>query len=210
MIAARSCRPLKVEPCPACGAPTGQNYGRCAICTAAIDRVWLADWNALLEAEGISAGSEDEILLAQLVFAEYDKHPWTTVDWAMTLLRCGTCGSELGGGPTDCTECHLAFGNAIASEQAALPPGAVTPNDHALHIGRWVLRHPHRISENVGKGWRFTMPELLAGAALPSPQQATELLHLVTEGRHEEVRRLWEEVQRHPHWPKGWPKPPQP
>jgi hypothetical protein len=46
--------------------------------------------------------------LAGVVFTGYDQYPWTAVDKAMTLIRCGSCASELGGGPKECPECETA------------------------------------------------------------------------------------------------------
>lgn len=196
-VAARRCpRPQQVAPCATCGAPSGSRYGQCPTCTLAIDRIWHADWNTLLEAEGILPGSEDEQLLARVVFAEYDQHPWTAVDWAMTLIRCTSCGCELGGGPLDCTECHLAFGYALESENAGYRRGEVNRNDHAFHVGRWVIRHPHRYTVSAVNGWRLSMPILLTGAEPPSTALAQSLKRLAQEGRHEEALHLWQEEER--------------
>ncbi|MDF2627697.1 MAG: hypothetical protein K0R39_1528 [Symbiobacteriaceae bacterium] len=159
-----------------------------------MERIWLADWAALLEAEGVAHGSADEKLLAKLVFGEAEQHPWTAVNVAMSMLTCTTCGAELAGGPTDCTECHMAFGVAMASEQAAGREGLVTMNEHALHIGRWVLRHPHRISANIVKGWQTSYPYILAGAEPPEAkavQHATRLWN--AKGDPSETIRIWEE-----------------
>ena len=160
-------RPSSVEPCPACGGFLGGGYPGCTTCYEAVERYWHADWAALLAAEGIAAGSDDERLLAEVIVAELDRHPWTLVDFAMTLVRCPECGAELGGGPTACATCALAFGNLWAP---GLEAGA-TRNEHALRVGRWVARHPHRYSANTVAGWRLSLPLLLTGA-LPTTGEA--------------------------------------
>src|SRR5512144_2849519 len=91
-------RPDKVQRCSTCGRPLIAGYADCPECHEALERIWLADWQALLEQEGVAAGTEDERLLAQVVLGEYGKHPWTVIDIAMSLLRCDECGRELGEG----------------------------------------------------------------------------------------------------------------
>jgi hypothetical protein len=187
-------RSYAILPCPACSEPVGRNYAQCPGCTEVVDRIWLADWAALLAAEGVAPGTEDEKLLARVVFAEAEQHPWTAVNVATSMLTCGTCGAELAGGPTDCTECHLAFGAAMASEQAAGRVGLVSMNEHALHIGRWVLRHRHRISPNIVKGWQLTYPYILAGAEPPAAKAVQHASRLWNErGDSGETIRIWEE-----------------
>lgn len=163
-------RPAAVEPCPECSAFLGRNYQRCATCYEAVERLWRADWAALLAAEGIAPGSGDERLLAEIVVAELERHPWTLVDFAMTFLRCPECGAELGGGPPACGTCALAFGNLWAP---GLEAGA-TMNEHALRVGRLVARHPHRHSANTVAGWRLSLPLLLTGA-LPTTAEAQRI-----------------------------------
>ena len=53
---------------------------------------------ALLAAEGIASGAEDETLLAQVVAADINAHPWTDVDVAHTRVSCPDCGAETGAG----------------------------------------------------------------------------------------------------------------
>jgi protein-arginine kinase activator protein McsA len=125
-----------VQPCPVCGEALGGGYAGCSTCHAAIESIWLADWQALLDQEGITPDSPDEEQLARVVLSEYEHHPWTVVDIAMSLLKCSLCGSELGERYSDCAECGMAFGSSILAEVGA------TANEHALHIGRWVLRYP--------------------------------------------------------------------
>lgn len=164
-------RPQHLEPCRQCGAPTGMTYPTCPGCYDAVERYWRADWAALLDAEGIIPGSDDELLLARVVVAELDRHPWTLVDVAMSLARCGSCGEELAGGPKECQECATAFGNLWAYDVEAQYDGTMTGNEHALRVGRWVLRYPHRQSANAVAGWRESVPLLLTGA-LPSTRWA--------------------------------------
>jgi hypothetical protein len=80
----------------------GLNYHDCPSCHQAIEGIWEADWKAFLAREQIVASSDDEILLAPLVIAELDEHPWTIVDMAMYRIRCEACQHELGGGPRTC------------------------------------------------------------------------------------------------------------
>jgi hypothetical protein len=171
-------RPQRVEPCPHCGAVLGFNYLDCPGCHHAIEEIWLADWNDLLAREQIGAGSEDELLLAQLVIAELDEHPWTVVDMAMCRVRCEECRHELGGGPPDCAACRFAFGNLWWHDIEAGRQGTMTMNEHALRVGRYVIRYPHRYSPAIARGWRMNMPRILLGwlpAGEDARHQATAL-----------------------------------
>jgi hypothetical protein len=170
-----------VQACAQCGEALGANYAACAACHAAIEDIWLADWGALLECEGIAAGTGEEKLLAQVVSGEFGRHPWTVMDVAMSLQRCEECGGELGEGYPECGTCGMAFGASIQSEYGA------TGNEHALHIGRWILRFPHRNSNNIVAAWRLSMPRLLTGW-LPSTDEAQRTMALIVAGRWDEVR----------------------
>jgi hypothetical protein len=156
-------RPKRVETCSHCKAVVGLNYRNCAQCYHAIESLWEADWSALLAHEQIAAGSDDEALLSQVVIAELDDHPWTIVDMAMRRIRCEECGQELGGGPTHCAACQFAFGNLWWHDIDAGRQGAMTMNEHALRVGRYVIRHPHRYSSAIAGGWRVNMPRILTG-----------------------------------------------
>ena len=184
-------RPTKVETCPQCAAAVGTHYPGCAGCLQLVERFWLADWQALLAQEGVAAGSENEALLAALVFEEMDRHPWTVVDIAMSLLRCPDCGEELGGGPLDCTACRLALGNTGYYDIVAGEQGQMTGNEHALRVGRRMLRHPHRYPETALYNWRLSFPRLLTGW-LPSTAQAQKMAAMTKAGRYAEVRQLME------------------
>jgi hypothetical protein len=136
--------------------------------------------------EQIDSNSDEERLAAQIALDEGERHLWTVLNIAMTLLQCGSCGSELGGGPEDCPECASAWGVSLWAEVVAGRQGLVTYNEHALHIGRMILRFPHRQSANIIKAWRLTTPRLLTGW-LPSTESAQHYMRLVKEGRMAEV-----------------------
>ncbi|HEX6287813.1 MAG TPA: hypothetical protein VFZ66_01410 [Herpetosiphonaceae bacterium] len=186
VAARRHPRPSAVLPCVDCGQPRGTNYPQCPSCYQAVEVFWLADWQALLDQEQIQPGSADELLLAQVVLVEFERQPWTVVDLAMSFVRCTACGCELGGGPHACSECAMAFGNALWSEVLAGRQGNVTTNEHALHIGRRVLRYPHRQSANATKGWRLTFPRVLTGW-LPTTPEAQRMAAYIKQGRIAEV-----------------------
>lgn len=178
-----------VQPCPACGEALGANYASCQKCHAAIEEIWLADWRALLLQEGIATGTPEEKELAQVVLAEFVRHPWTVMDIAMSLLRCSQCGGELGESYQDCAECGMAFGASLLAEFGA------TANEHALHIGRWVLRHHQRHSPNAVIAWRMSVPRLLTGW-LPATAGAQKIMALIKAGRKQEVEQLVQELDR--------------
>ena len=182
-------RPKTVQTCPQCGEALGANYATCAACHAAIEAIWLADWGALLEQEGIAAGTDEEKLLARTVTGEFGRHPWTVLDVAMALQRCEECGRELGEGYPECGACGMAFGASIQSEYGA------TGNEHALHIGRWILRFPHRNSKNIAAAWRLSVPRLLTGW-LPSTAEAQRVMALIVAGRWDEVEKGIRELDR--------------
>ena len=175
-------RPAAVAPCPACGDLLGRGYPRCPACHEAVEGLWLADWAALLAEEGVAPGGDDEAILARVIVAEGAQHPWTIADLALTRARCQTCGRELGGGPTSCAECALAFGNLWAPEHEA----GATMNEHALRVGRLVARHAHRYSAGLAAGWRLSLPLLLVGM-LPSTVEAQALKAWVDAGRGDEL-----------------------
>jgi hypothetical protein len=163
-------RPTTIAWCQTCGDFLGRGYRDCPTCHEVIEAIWRADWLALLEVEGLAPGGEDERLLAGVIIAEWTRHPWTIVDYALTLLRCEECGAELGGGPTACANCAHAFGNLWAPE---LEAGA-RMDEHAIRVGRLVARHPHRYSDAIATGWCFSLPLLLTGA-LPTTAEAQRL-----------------------------------
>lgn len=191
----RLARPKTVERCLGCGACAGENYALCTACTDLIERHWRADWAALLAQEKVAAGSDDEKLLAAVVFAEIEIQPWTLVDSALTLLRCPHCGAELGGGTNECAECEFAFGNLWWHDQLAGRQGVMTMNEHALRVGRYVLRHRHRHSREIVIAWSLSMPRVLAGW-LPSTAEAQRAKALINQGRIDEVRLWLAEVDR--------------
>ena len=176
-------RPKTVQACPACGEALGAGYATCRTCHDAIESIWLADWQALLAQEHIATGSPEETLLARVVIDEFGRHPWTVVDIAMSRLRCSQCGAELGEAYATCGECGMAFGSSILCEFEA------TGNEHALHIGRWVLRYPQRHSPDAVAAWRLSMPRLLTGW-LPSTEDAQHVMAMIKAGRMAEVTEL--------------------
>lgn len=164
-------RPNEVKVCKVCGSPVGRNYKSCIECHNAIENLWILDWKELIERENILLGSDDEKILAEVIIEEIDKHSWTIVDSAMKIVMCKTCGNELGGGLIDCPECKFAFENLWAYDSEAMNQGKMTYNEHALRVGRWVLRYPHRQKKNIVESWKFSMPIVLAGK-LPSNEHA--------------------------------------
>lgn len=164
-------RPESVQPCPRCGQPSGLGYLTCPACHDTIERYWLADWAALLGEERIDADSEEERTLAQVIWAEVDSHAWTIVDRALTLIPCDECGSELGGGPKECPTCKFAFERIWWYDYLAGQQGRMTMNEHALRVGRWIVRYPHRYSQNIVTGWSTALPRILTGW-LPSTEEA--------------------------------------
>lgn len=188
-------RPTSVEICTECGQPVGTNYPGCANCQQLVERFWMADWQVLLAREGFTAGSPDEVTLAALVFAEMDRHPWTVVDIAMTLIVCSECGRELGGGPLDCAECEQALGNSGYYDIVAGQQGDMTGNEHALRVGRRILRHPERYAATAVGNWRLSFPRLLTGW-LPSTAQAQAIAALTKKGEFDQVHAMLEQLDR--------------
>ena len=156
---------------------------------------WRADWVALLVQEKVEAGSNDEKLLAAVVLAEIETQLWTLVDSALTLLSCPECGFELSGGPIECGECEFAFGNLWWHDQLAVRQGVMTMNEHALRVGRYVLRHRHRYSKAIVVGWSLSMPRVLTGW-LPIIREAQRVKALINQGRIDEARASLEGVDR--------------
>lgn len=179
-------RPTQIQHCRQCDQAVGTNYATCPTCNHAIERHWLADWQATLNSENILPNTEEENLFAQVIFDEGERHLWSVLDIAMTLLKCPNCHKELGGGPTDCTECASAWGVTLWAETLAGRNGLVTGNEHSLHVGRMVLRHPHRQSNNTIAAWSRTMPRLLTGW-LPSTQTAQHYMAKIKAGKTDEV-----------------------
>jgi hypothetical protein len=171
----------------------GFNYLTCPSCRQAIEDVWLADWYHLLAGEQIGAGTADELLLAQLVVAEFDEHPWTLVDMAMCRVRCEECGQELGGGPPACAACKFAFGNLWWHDLDAGRQGAMTMNEHALRVGRYVIRHPWRYSAAIAEGWRMNMPRILVGW-LPAGETARRQATMLKRGQAVDWAAVYREI----------------
>jgi hypothetical protein len=179
-------RPRIVITCTLCGVARATNYPACPECYHSLEDIWLADWHALLNQERIAPGDADERLLAEVVLSEFERQPWTVVNIAMTLVQCSAGDHELGGGPLGCAPCETAWGNALWSEVLAGRQGLVTRNEHALHVGRMILRHRHRQSANIVAAWQRTVPRLLTGW-LPTTPEAQRMMALVKQGRLAEV-----------------------
>ncbi len=184
-------RPTRVAPCPHCAAVLGLNYRDCARCHQAIEGIWETDWHAFLAQEQIVRGTDDEALLAQVVITELDDHAWTIVDMAMCRTRCQECDHELGGGPLTCTTCQFAVGTLWWHDIDAGRQGVMTMNEHALRVGRYVIRHPHRYSTPIATGWRMNMPRMLTGW-LPPGEDARRGATLLKTGQPVD----WEAVYR--------------
>jgi hypothetical protein len=185
----RIARPNTVQSCPECLEALLSSYPSCTYCRATLDSYWLADWHVLLDHERIQAGSSEEHLLARRVMEEYGSHSWTVVDSAISLLNCSKCLTELDQNYPSCDECGWAFGLSIYCEFNA------TPNEHALHIGRWVLRFPQVHSAHALVGWRLSLPRILTGW-LPSTSEAQYAMNLIKLGRMEEVYQGLQKIDR--------------
>ncbi|MTI49949.1 hypothetical protein [Sporosalibacterium faouarense] len=187
-------RPDKVEICRSCGAPIGRNYKECKSCYNAIENIWLSDWNELIQKENISQGSEEEKLLAHIVFEQQDRYSWTLVDIAMTMIHCDTCGGEIGGGELECLDCKFAFENLWGYDVEAMNQGIMTENEHALRVGRRVLRHSHRQKKNIVKSWKFSMPIVLANE-LPSNRQAGFFKKIIDENKFDLSSKVYQNFE---------------
>lgn len=151
-------RPAAVGYCLECGELAGRGYPSCGDCAVVVDGFWLADWQELLAGTGVAEADLAERVLA----ADIGEHPWTCVDWAMTVIDCPACRSTLGVGPVGCVLCRIADETRWSWEHLA-PDGSITPNEHALREARVVLRAPHRHRATVVLTWRLSLPFLLTG-----------------------------------------------
>jgi hypothetical protein len=202
----RVARPAAAVPCSNCGELIGRGYPECAICAERIDELWWADWQALLAAEGIRPGTDEERELAVRVRSNSNsansadnkasnrasnranEYPWTCTDWALWLLRCTACGGRLGSGDLGCVACAAADQSRWAWDHQALPV-TMTPNEHALRVTVAGLRAPHRHRDSVVAGWRLALPFLLTGQT-PTTRQAGRIRALILAGRYPELARL--------------------
>jgi hypothetical protein len=187
--ARRVARPAAALPCSNCGELTGRGYPDCVICAERIDELWWADWRALLDAERVQAGTDEERELAGRVLSdEVGRHPWTCTDWALWLLRCANCGGQLGSGDPGCVACAAADAARWAWDHQALPD-AMTPNEHALRVAVAGLRAPHRHRNTVVAGWQLALPFLFVGE-VPTTRQAQLIRSHILAGRHAELARM--------------------
>ncbi|MBK8136545.1 MAG: hypothetical protein IPK52_12015 [Chloroflexi bacterium] len=185
-------RPVAVIPCPECHAPAGANYLTCPGCFHSIESLWLADWAALLAAEGIASGAEDETLLAQVVAVDINAHPWTVVDVAHTRVSCPDCGAETGGGPLSCAACKFTFENLWAYDMEAGYQGAMTLNEHMIRVGRLELRYPHRFPPGTAEIARWLMPIGLTNPAPVEPHKMQAIYAAFTAGTLTPDQTRWE------------------
>jgi hypothetical protein len=161
-------RPAAAAPCATCGELTGRGYPSCLGCAEVVDRLWLADWHALLAAEQVSTGTGSERDLATRVLsAEVGSFAWTCTDWALRLVRCEECGGELGAGDPVCLACAAADASRWEWTSSA-PPDAVTSAERTLRLAVLALRAPHRRRGAVVSTLRLVLPFLLAGEDVPS------------------------------------------
>ncbi|PPK70588.1 hypothetical protein V5P93_000532 [Actinokineospora auranticolor] len=168
-------RPPAVEPCPACRAPLGRGYPTCLTCADKVDAHWQADWVALLAATGPDADERD--LATTVLRATPGTHPWTCTDWAMRLLPCPACRSELGTGPS-CVHCAKSDQARWVWDHTA-PAGAITANEHTLRLAVAALRGADHHRDNILAYWRLTLPFLLVGE-VPTPVEASRIrVHLL-------------------------------
>lgn len=169
-----------VTPCATCGEPAGRGYPACLGCAEEVEARWLDDWRDLLAASRASAGAESERELATLVLsAGAGAYPWTCVDWALRLLRCEECGSELGAGDPVCLRCAAA--DASRWESWAGP-------DHLLRAAALALRAPQRRRVSVVSAFRLVLPFVLAGFEV-SAAQVRAVRAAVLAGRYTDLAR---------------------
>lgn len=192
----RVARPAAVQICPECRGALASSYPACSSCREALDAYWSADWQALLNQEGIAAGSAEEADLARRVFEEHHLYTWTILDTAFTLLTCSQCQAELGANYPTCAECGWAFGLSLQAEVGA------SDNEHALHVGRWVLRFPGAHSAHAVQAWRLSLPRVLTGW-LPTTAEAQRTMNLIKQGQLKEVQRAVKELDRRINERKG-------
>ncbi|RLK59749.1 hypothetical protein [Actinokineospora cianjurensis] len=168
-------RPEAVEPCPTCADPLGRGYRTCPTCADPVDALWKADWDAL---------PADDELPATVLAAPVGTHAWTCVDWAMRLLSCPVCRTELGTGPA-CLHCAKSDQARWAWDHTA-PAGAMTANEHAIRMAVAALRGAGERRDTVIAFWRLALPHLLVGAVPTQAQVGRIRVHLIA-GRHEEL-----------------------
>ncbi|WP_340681623.1 hypothetical protein LCL61_23065 [Amycolatopsis coloradensis] len=151
---------------------------------ASIDAVWLE----LLAEYGVTAGTVDEIDLAETVLADPSSFEWRVVDAALVRLRCAECGSELGSGPSGCEPCDQANAfrfAAIEVDRPATPPGT----EHGLRVASAVARTRHRYPPRVRCGYELGLPDLLDGR-LPGTPQAQALRAAINKLTDDERERV--------------------
>ncbi|MBB4968797.1 hypothetical protein F4559_006156 [Saccharothrix violaceirubra] len=184
--ARRTARPGAVPACPSCGDLAGRGYPACRFCAELVDQHRLVDWQELLAAEQLTEGGAGERELAELVLADdTGAHPWTCIDWAMTLTLCSHCGEELGTGPVDCVRCAVADERRRHWDHTGFPK-EMSALDHRLRVARVVLRAPHRHRTAIVDTWRLLLPFLLDGR-LPATGDVRRLRAQVLAGGYADL-----------------------
>ncbi|MEV0226142.1 hypothetical protein [Streptomyces sp. NPDC050704] len=161
--------------CAECG---GYEYGgapACTSCRALVDGIVEEEWSAFGRHWDVSG--DQDVVLAEMVAAEPDRHDWRVVDAALDRLVCSECGDRLSRGPVGCSACDLAHGfryAAIETDRPGVPPG----NEHAIRVNVSVVRRPQGTSENEVLARRLLLPVLLIGL-LPATEEAQRMSALI-------------------------------
>lgn len=163
----------------------GYEYGgapSCGRCRELVDRIVEGEWRRFLSGWddsgwGDSGRGDEEVLVAEMVVDEPDRHDWRVVDAAMDRLTCPDCGDRLGRGPAGCAACDRAHGfryAAIETDRPGVPPG----NEHAVRVNVSVVRRPHVTSPAELLARRLLLPFLLVGH-MPTTEQAQRMSALI-------------------------------
>ncbi|WET76598.1 hypothetical protein P3102_20995 [Amycolatopsis sp. QT-25] len=153
-------------------------------------------WRRLLEEYGVTAGTEAESDLVELVVTDTSVFEWRVVDAAYDRVDCTDCGNALGAGPTGCGKCDHATGfrfAAIETDKPATPPGT----EHALRVATAVARTRHRYGVRARCGFELGLPLFLQGE-LPGTAQAQACRAAIDKLTEEECERVtsYDEVTR--------------
>ncbi|MFI9454095.1 hypothetical protein [Amycolatopsis sp. NPDC052450] len=153
-------------------------------------------WRRFLDEYGVTAGTEAENDLAELVVADTSAFEWRVVDAALDRLACDDCGNALGAGPTGCGKCDQANGfrfAAIETDRPATPPGT----EHGLRVATAVARTRHRYGVRARCGFELGLPLLLQGE-LSGTAQAQAYRAAINKLTEEECERVtsFDEVTR--------------
>ena len=72
--------------------------------------------------------------------------------------------------------------------------GQITGNEHALSVGRWILRYPHRQKNNTVESWKFSIPILLTGKT-PTNQQGQFFKRIIDENKFDLSNKVYNSFQ---------------